>query len=288
MLFRSVTGFLYRYIDPISYNTQWPDEYEQYPIGVSIREFEKWGIKITVLLVTLVTYYPCVIWIVTKWIEKRKSAYRLTVIALFLNSPFLLYTDFLMFQFNCVHYSFYLLTIYFCFKKEFYKATFFGSLAILTKQIAIYLAIPVGFYIIAENLKMLNKQKKNSTQKIMIISKLILNHLILGISIFIFTLIPIIYDEGWKKMFINLTIAQERRLKSSGANLWRFTDFILDEYDVATTQHIWIPISTCLVPIGHILQVTLCCSLTTAHSTGHFLKVTHHSSLYRFSTNLKQ
>ena len=164
MYIHYLAGFLYRYIDPISYSKQYPHEYEEHPVGSSIKEFEKWGIRLTILLTTFITYYPCVIWIVTKLIEKRKAAYRLILITLFLNAPFILYTDYLMVQFNCVHYSFFLFTIYFCLKKEFYKATIFASLTVLTKQITVLLCVPVGLYIIAENLKKLNKQKKNFTQ----------------------------------------------------------------------------------------------------------------------------
>ena len=78
-----------------------------------------------------------------------------------MNNPILMITEYMLVQINCLHYAAYLFTIYFCIKNRFILATIFTCLTIQTKQVAIFMIIPVGFYAIGFTLKEINKQNSS-------------------------------------------------------------------------------------------------------------------------------
>ena len=104
LYFHYFSGFLYEYFYPG--NT--PNE--NFSLADIVSDSKKYSIRVTILILTYIVYYPSAIWVVTKIIDKKKTAFRFILIMLLLNNPILMLTEYMMVQINTPHYVSYLFT----------------------------------------------------------------------------------------------------------------------------------------------------------------------------------
>ncbi len=92
-----IAGWVARVFDPTLFSRYRVDQYPQMSIGY------KWILRVTIIIVTVIFYYPPAIYVASKVYEKARNSTKLLVISLFLNMPVLLHIDYLNVQINALH-----------------------------------------------------------------------------------------------------------------------------------------------------------------------------------------
>ena len=125
--------------------------------------------RATIIIFTVLLYYPTVVFIVQKLCkDTTKNAQKLIIISLFLNMPLVLHIDYLNTQINALHLCTFLFAYYFTRERQFTLATIFACLSMLSKQIVLPLALPIGFYALACSIKTSIVKKENTRQVLFI------------------------------------------------------------------------------------------------------------------------
>ncbi len=146
-------GHIYRLFDPASFFTIPMTQFG--PLTPTI----KFAMRSTILILTVILYYPAAIFVVDRCLAGARSAYRLVVLSLLFNMPLLLHIDYVNTQVNALHICIpevrqnklgtFLLAFYFARERSFVLSTILACMSMLSKQVVLPLAIPIGFYALA-------------------------------------------------------------------------------------------------------------------------------------------
>ena len=141
--FHYFMSFIAAAIDPYSMDFL-PLNYKT-PINTNL----KYTIRISILWLMVIIYYPSVIFCVTKILKKESNVVKLFTIALFFTMPIYAQIEHMNTQANSPTLGFLLWTIYFLLNGNNSLCAFFFALSILSKQITIPTVVPIGLSVLA-------------------------------------------------------------------------------------------------------------------------------------------
>eukprot|EP00826_Nyctotherus_ovalis_P006827 TRINITY_DN11662_c0_g1_i9.p1 TRINITY_DN11662_c0_g1~~TRINITY_DN11662_c0_g1_i9.p1 ORF type:complete len:485 (+),score=115.38 TRINITY_DN11662_c0_g1_i9:308-1762(+) len=242
-----VASFVYMYFDPNSFGKIGLEQLKDaglLPITWEI----KLAMRITVYVFTVLTYYPIVVAVSMLLVDARKPLLRLILVSLLLNAPLFILVDFVLVQFNCLHYGLYLLAYLFAYRKRFVESTVITTICLHFKHMSAPMVFPIGFYAIAHTLK--KAQDQSAGQKVKAVAWIIVKLLLIAFAISFVVLIPVMREESWKNMMRNLFTIAKRKLLSGAINLWSFLDFLVMPYDTPEYRPMWLKICSLLVAIN--------------------------------------
>ncbi len=245
-------GFLVRYMYPKDFNTS-----NVYGDGDST-ETAKWGVRCAFLVVTVLLYYPTVILVVLRILEKSKRSCKLMVIAIFLVMPSFAYVEFGSTQENSGQFGCLLLAFYFFHKENLYLGTVFYTLALFYKQVLV-MFLPVTIAFILGNIwQKLNNQ--SSLRKLLLLFWESVKIASAGVLTLAVTLVPFILTDPVviPRMFLVMTRMKERFLVNPTASLWMLAkqaipENIDSEHKGLTYLLTWIPTILAMLALCRML-----------------------------------
>eukprot|EP00831_Metopus_contortus_P037938 TRINITY_DN29878_c0_g1_i4.p1 TRINITY_DN29878_c0_g1~~TRINITY_DN29878_c0_g1_i4.p1 ORF type:complete len:310 (-),score=35.16 TRINITY_DN29878_c0_g1_i4:25-954(-) len=113
------------------------------PVTASV----KYGVRIAIIVVSLLFYYPAVIYFV-RWYYQKANV-RLYLIAILLNMPLFVQIEFMNTQVNSPSLGCLIWSLYFAMTQKYSWCASFFVLSCLAKQITVPCVLPIGFFILS-------------------------------------------------------------------------------------------------------------------------------------------
>jgi hypothetical protein len=136
-------GFVYKLIDPEHFY-----QGELYGIITVIPSISKFAMRVVIILMDLLTYYPAVILIVLDYMSTARKSIKIMTIFMFLNFPMYAVVEYRNTQINSPHMAFLLLTLYFTWKHKLEIATACFALCIAYKHYPGPYVLPIAAYML--------------------------------------------------------------------------------------------------------------------------------------------
>lgn len=138
-----IMGFFVKMIDPISFNKG-----PYYKIMDPVPPMTKFAIRLIIIIVDLLTYYPAVIFVVLNYMAKARKSYKVITLLMYFNMPMYAVIEYRNTQINSPHMALLLLALYFTMEHKIEFATFLFSLSLAYKHYPAPYVLPIASYMI--------------------------------------------------------------------------------------------------------------------------------------------
>ena len=190
----------------------------------------KLGMRRTILLTNLLTYFPVVIYVVMQNLKAYSRLFRMSTIFIFLIFPAYAFIEFTNTQVNGPHLALLLLSIHSLFCNKLLKATFFFTLSVCYKQVLGPFVFPTGIFILAKEWSNLSSYK-GSKRYFWLAYRAIL-HGVVGVITLAVVCAPLLLDPpGFKNMMGVITHINFRGFLNPCPSVWNiFKDIVGRDY----------------------------------------------------------
>ncbi len=183
--FHYLMAFVVKLFDPETFNNS-----PMYP-DITLNTNVKYGVRISILLCDVVTYYPAVILTVLSYMgEKQRVSYKLLTVLLFLTMPMYAYIEFANTQANGPHLAFLLLTLHFTGNGRFVVAAVCFTLSLCYKHFVAPYLLPIAIYML---IKIWRESKEKSQDRCSQVARTVMECIKLaltGIATLVVSLLP--------------------------------------------------------------------------------------------------
>jgi len=242
-------GIIYNLIDPYTLR-ETPLHYD-----VPVTRQVKYALRIPVIIVSLVFYYPAVIFVITHLFKEYKNYIKFLLIAVLLNMPIFTQIEHMNTQVNAPSLGFLLWSLYFLVQNHYSLCAFFFTLSVFCKQITLPSIVPITFYILSALYRDACENQKKTTQhwlKYYILQCLKL--VFVGIFTILLVLLPF-YNKphGLQEMFNRVFPVGNRDLVTTAATFWTFMRHFFNQYDVPQYKVLFFKICSIVVMATSLL-----------------------------------
>ncbi len=214
---------IYKYYDPVGFMTQQVRGFAQEKPEV------KEGVRMSILLLNLVSYFPAVAGVVLLLFKGRSRLFKMSTIFFLLVFPTYAYIEFSNTQANAPHLAFVILCTYFLVTDRLPWATFFFTLALSYKQVVGPFVMPIAVYIMAREWYLLRQDPKNTMLKMLFIYpyRMIL-HAIVGVTtLFVICCPLLLHPPAFQNMINVITHFNDRGFIHPMPSIWNVVkDFV--------------------------------------------------------------